>query len=47
VWTASVSRQYDRLRWEIGARRFAGPPDAAFGLLPERLVAYAATQYFF
>jgi hypothetical protein len=47
VWTASVSRQYDRLRWEIGARRFAGPSDAAFGLLPERLVAYAATQYFF
>lgn len=47
VWTASLSRQYDRLRWEIGARRFAGPPDAAFGLLPERLVTYAAAQYFF
>lgn len=47
VITASVSRQYDRLRWEAGARRFAGPPDSAYGLFPERLVLFGAAQYFF
>lgn len=47
VITASVTRQYDRLRWEAGVRRFAGPPDSAYGLFPESTVLFGSTQYFF
>ena len=47
VLTASVSRQYDKLRWELGLRRYAGPPGSAYGMLPERHVGYLATQLYF
>lgn len=47
VTTASLSRQYDTFRWELGVRRFAGSPGSAYGQLPERTVGYLAAQRFF
>ncbi len=47
VVTATVTRQFDRVRWDLGVRRFGGPGDSAAGLLPDRTVAYLAAQVFF
>ena len=47
VLTASLSRQFDRARLEAGVRRYAGPPESAYALLPDRFVAYLAGQLFF
>ncbi len=47
VLTLTLSQQYDRWRWEAGVRRFAGPPDSAYGLLPEGTVGWLASQWFF
>lgn len=47
VLTATLTRQFDRLRWDLGVRRYAGPGDSAYGLLPDRTVAYVAAQAFF
>lgn len=45
--TASVIWQGERWRWEAGLRRYGGPADSAFGLLPERSVAYAGAGWSF
>lgn len=47
VVTATVGRQLDRVRWDVGLRQHGGPGDSAFGLLPDRTVAYLAAQVFF
>lgn len=47
VLTAAIGRRHDRLRWELGVRRFAGPADSAYGMFPERSVTYFAGQWFF
>lgn len=47
VLTATLTRQFDRVRWDLGVRRYAGPGDSAYGLLPDRTVAYLAAQAFF
>lgn len=47
VLTATLTRQFDRVRWDLGARRYGGPGDSAYGLLPDRTVAYLAAQVFF
>ncbi len=47
VVTATLTRQFDRVRWDLGVRRYGGPGDSAYGLLPDRTVAYLAAQVFF
>jgi hypothetical protein len=47
VVTATITRQFDRVRWDLGVRQFGGPGNSASGLLPDRTVAYLAAQVFF
>ncbi|MBI5109867.1 MAG: hypothetical protein HZA62_14110 [Rhodocyclales bacterium] len=38
--TAAVAWQGERLRFDAGLRRYGGPGDSAFGLLPDRTAAF-------